>query len=210
MKIECLVVGQLKTNCYLVWSHSAPPAGGAPRDKDAIIIDPGDDADYIIHKIQDLELKPQFIIATHGHVDHVLAFTELKLAFQIPFLMHQADLFLFKRSRETTHYFTGAEAGPPLPPDKFIKEGNTIKFGQEKLKVIETSGHTPGSISLYAPGILFSGDTLFANGLGRTDFGYASSTQLKKSLQKLFRLSLSTLVYPGHGPETTIGEKIIP
>lgn len=202
MKVNCLPVGQLKTNCYLVWPHSA----AAPRDKDTIIIDPGDDADFIIRQIQDLELKPQFIIATHGHFDHVLAVTELKLAFKIPFLIHQKDLFLLKRVQKTSRYFTGVQSDPVLPPDKLVQKGSEIKFGQEKLKVIETPGHTPGSISLYSPGFLFSGDTLFAQGLGRTDFGYASLSQLKNSLKKLFLLPDKTIVFPGHGPKTTIGK----
>jgi len=191
----------------LVWPHSSPPTDGDPQGKDAIIIDPGDDADYIIRKIQDLKLKPQLIIATHGHFDHVLAVPELKLAFQVPFLMHRADLFLLKRSAETSQFFTGVRGDPPLMPDKFIKEGDIIKFGQEKLKVMETPGHTPGSVCLYATGVLFSGDTLFADGVGRTDFSYASSTQLQKSLQKLSHLPPATRVLPGHGPETTIGEE---
>jgi len=195
MRIECLIVGQLQTNCYLVWNQIS---------KKAIIIDPGDDADYILHKIQDLGLKPKLIIATHGHFDHVLAVTELKLAFQIPFLIHQADLFLIRRVSETAKYFTGLKADPFLPPDRFIKEKDQLKFGQEKLKVIETPGHTPGSICLYQKGTLFSGDTLFASGTGRTDFSYASSEELKISLKKLFQLPLKTVVYPGHGQKTTI------
>lgn len=199
MKVQRLVVGQLQTNCYLIWDQAT---------KKAIIIDPGDDADFIIRKIQDFRLKPVLIIATHGHFDHVLAVTELKLAFQIPFLIHQADLFLLKRTRETACYFTSAEADPSLPPDKFIREGDLIKFDKEKLKVIETPGHTPGSICLYQKGILFSGDTIFAQGVGRTDFAYSSSKELKKSLQKLFKLPAKTKVYPGHGTETTV-EKFV-
>lgn len=201
MKVERLIVGQLQTNCYLVWPHSAK----ALRGKDAIIIDPGDDADFIIRKIQDFGLKPALIVATHGHFDHALAIIELRLAFKIPFLIHQADLFLLRRLQETTRYFTGTETDPILPPDKFVKEGDLIKFGKEKLKVIETPGHTPGSICLYQKGILFSGDTLFAQGIGRTDFSYASLKKLKNSLKKLFQLPKKTVVYPGHGSKTRLG-----
>lgn len=198
MKIERLVVGQLQTNCYLVWDEES---------REAVIIDPGDDADFILRKIQDFNLKPTLIVATHGHFDHVLCVTELRLAFKIPFLIHQADLFLLKRLQETTRYFTGTETDPILPPDKFVKEGDVIKFGKEKLKIIETPGHTPGSLSFYTPGILFSGDTIFSSGVGRTDFSYASPKKLKSSLKKLFQLPNKTIVYPGHGPETTIGEE---
>lgn len=205
MRIERLIVGQLQTNCYLAWPHFSPLAGEAnPQDNGAIIIDPGDDADFIIRKIQDLKLQPTFIVATHGHFDHVLAVTELRLAFKIPFLIHQADLFLLKRLQETTKYFTGTETDPILPPDEFVKEGDLIKFGNEKLKVIETPGHTPGSIALFTPGILFSGDTVFAQGVGRTDFAYASPKKLENSLKKLFKLPNKTVVYPGHGSTTAI------
>lgn len=214
MKIEKLVVGQLQTNCYLVWDE---------KSSETIIIDPGDDGDYLIGKINDLELKPKLIIATHGHFDHVLAIPEIKLAFNIPFFLHQKDLFLLKRSAETAHFFTGVRGDPPLMPDRFIKEGDLIEFGKEKLRVMETPGHSPGGVALYnrsgaaiieanavpkhnrGQAILFSGDTLFCQGVGRTDFSYGSASDLEKSTQKLLKLPEKTVVYPGHGAETTIG-----
>lgn len=197
--IERLIVGQLQTNCYLVWDE---------KSRGAVIIDPGDDADFIIRKIQDLELKPELILVTHGHFDHVLAIPELKLAFQIPFLMHKKDLFLLKRSRETAKFFTGKEADSPLAPDKFIKENDFIKFGQRKLKTLENPGHSPGGVSFFSRGLLFSGDTLFNQGIGRTDYSYASEKELIDSIKnKLFKLPNETRVYPGHGEETTIGKE---
>jgi len=198
MKIEKLVVGQLQTNCYLVWDE---------KSGEVVIIDPADDADYIIRKIQDFKLKPKLILATHGHFDHVLAVPELKLAYKIPFLMHKADLFLLKRSKETAKYFTGLEADPPLMPNKFIKEGDIIKFGKEKLKVLETPGHSPGGVSFFSRGVVFDGDTLFRRGIGRYDFSYASKEGLFASIKKLLKLPDKTRVYPGHGEETTIGEE---
>ena len=198
MRIEKLVVGQLQTNCYLVWDE---------KSGEAVIIDPADDADYIIRKIQDFELKPKLILATHGHFDHVLAVPELKLAYGIPFLMHEADLFLLKRSRETAKFFTRLEADPPLMPNKFLKEGDLIKFGKEKLKVIETPGHSPGGVSFFNRGVIFDGDTLFYRGIGRYDFSYASRDDLFASIKKLFKLPDKTIVYPGHGEETTVGEE---
>lgn len=182
MRVEKVVVGQLGTNCYLVWDE---------KTRKTIIIDPGDDGDYIIRKIQDFKLSPVLIIATHGHFDHVLAALELKLAFSIPFLIHKADLFLLNRVQQ---------------PNKFVKEGDIISFGQEKLKVLETPGHSPGGISLLEKGVVFSGDTIFADGFGRTDFSYGSKEDLEKSVKKLFKLPEDTIVYPGHGEETTIGE----
>lgn len=196
MEINCLIVGQLATNCYLVWDE---------KSRHTVIIDPGDDADFIINKIQDLQLLPEFILTTHGHFDHVLAVTEIRLAYKIPFLMHQADMFLLKRTGETARYFTSVGADPLFPPDKFIAEGNQIKLGQECLKVMETPGHTPGGVSLYnKKGDLFTGDTLFAHGVGRTDYSYGSEELLLNSIKKILRFPASTKVYPGHGEETTL------
>ena len=195
MGVKRLIVGQLQTNCYLAWDE---------ENLEAVIIDPGDDADYIQRRVADFNLHPKFILATHGHFDHILAATELKLAFKIPFLIHQADLFLLKRAGKTARFFTGISEEPMLPPDKFIKEGDKIRFGKECLKVIETPGHTPGGVAFYSPGILFSGDTIFAEGKGRTDFNYGSEEQLKNSIKKLLNLPKQTTVLPGHGEETTI------
>ena len=197
MKIECFVLGQLQTNCYLVYDETS---------LEGIVIDPAGEGDFISQKILDLGIDLQAIVATHGHFDHVLAALELKLNFNAPFLMHKADLSILNRVQDSAKYFTGLEVDPPAPVDKFLKEGDLIEFGQEKLKVIETPGHTPGSICLLSKDVLFSGDTLFCQGVGRTDFAYSSSEQLRKSIKnKLFILSKETCVYSGHGEITTIG-----
>ena len=195
MEIESLRVGQLETNCYLVF---------CPKTKEAVIIDPGDAGDFISQKILDLKLKPKLILATHGHFDHILAVTELKLAFNIPFLMHKDDLFLLKRVKRTAEYFLGYPVDLPPAVDQYLTKREVVTFGEEKLKVIETPGHTPGGVSLFAKGVLFSGDTLFCQGVGRTDFSYCSYKDLMKSLQKLFKLPGKTVVYPGHGSETNL------
>jgi len=192
MKIEKVIVGQLATNCYLLWDEEG---------LEAVIIDPGDDADYIIRRIGDFNLSPRFILATHGHFDHILGVTELKLAFNIPFLIHQKDLFLVKRAGKTAKFFTGIGEEPFLPPDGFIKEGDKIVFGKESLKVIETPGHTPGSVSFYSSGFLFSGDLIFAEGVGRTDFAYSSKEELQKSIKEVLKLPEETTIYLGHGEE---------
>jgi len=209
MEIESLRVGQLETNCYLVF---------CPKTKEAVIIDPGDAGDFISQKILDLKLKPKLILATHGHFDHILAVTELKLAFNIPFLMHKGDLFLLKRVKRTAEYFLGYPADLPPAVDHYLTKREVVTFGEEKLKVIETPGHTPGGVSFYGSaslttggstpltigGVLFSGDTLFCQGVGRTDFSYCAYKDLMKSLQKLFKLPPKTVVHPGHGPETNL------
>ncbi|MBL7159558.1 MBL fold metallo-hydrolase [Candidatus Microgenomates bacterium] len=196
MKIECFVLGQLQTNCYLVYDEIS---------LEGVVIDPADEGDFLSQKILDLGIDLQAIIATHGHFDHVLSVLELKLNFNIPFLMHKADLSILSRMQDSAKFFTGFEADPPAEVDKFLKEDDIIKFGKAKLKVMETPGHTPGSICLFSKNILFSGDTLFCQGVGRTDFSYSSSEQLTSSIKnKLFTLPKETCVYSGHGESTTI------
>ena len=200
MKIIVLRLGQLAANCYLI---------SDPETKQTLIIDPGDDAEYIINQIKDLEIKPQLILATHGHFDHVLVVFELKLAFKIPFLIHHHDLFLLKRADKTADWFAGIKDGFVPSADGFLKESEKISFGQNsQLKVIETPGHSPGGVAFFSRGVLFSGDTLFKQGVGRTDFSYCSQSDLINSIKnKLFKLPNETIVYPGHGEETTIGKE---
>ncbi len=200
MKIRKLVTGQLQTNCFLVYDNQA---------SDVIIVDPGDDADYITRIITDLSKTPSKIIATHGHFDHVLAVTELELAYDIPFLIHKEDKFLLKRLQPTAKHFLGVKTDPTPLVDKYLKEGDEIKIGKYILKVIETPGHTPGGISLYCKKakILLAGDTIFEKGgVGRTDFVYANNNHLMESIKKLLKLPESTIVYTGHGGNTTIKE----
>ena len=208
MKIEKLIVGQLQTNCYLVWDKVT---------NEGVIIDPGDDAEYILNRIRDLDIKPLFILATHGHFDHVLAVLELKLVLKTPFLINEKDLFLVERAVQSAKFFTGEKEGLKPFIDKFIKEDDIISFGKEgKLKVVETPGHSPGGVVFEGRGVLFrkkqaclfSGDTLFKDGIGTTQYSYCSQADLIASIKnKLFKLPDETIVYPGHGEETTVGEE---
>lgn len=228
MKIETLRLGQLQTNCYLVYDS---------KSKEGVIIDPADEAEFIAEKIQRLKLKPKAIITTHGHFDHVLAAGELQMIFNIPFYLHKKDLFLLRQMNQSASHWLSYPINQPLPTNiKFLKENAIIKFGNFALKVIETPGHTPGSISLFSNQlsaissqysvisnqqnmnelktdnrwlntVLFSGDTLFKNGIGRYDFSYSSKKSLEKSLVKIVKLPSETIVYPGHGENTTIKEE---
>ncbi len=203
LAVKKLVVGQLATNCYLVY----PKTSSTSRKPKTIIIDPGDDAEYIQNKINDLDLTPELIVATHGHFDHLLAVNELKLIYKIPFSLPKKDEVMFKWYRRSTKHFLGFDPGPAPTVDQYLdRELSTHNF---QFSVIETPGHTPGGVCLYSKkdNLLFSGDTIFAGGaIGRYDFPYASKAKLDQSIKKLLKLPEKTIVYPGHGEETTIEE----
>lgn len=200
LRVHKLVVGQLKANCYLVID-----------DKEALIIDSGDDADYIMRVIADEDVNPIQIVATHGHYDHILAATELKLGYNIPFLMHRADEFLLERMASSAEHFSKIKPGPPPEVDKYLKEGELLRINHQSLTIIHTPGHTPGSISLYSikDKIVFVGDLVFAEGgVGRVDLAYSNPHHLENSIGKILKLPKDTVVYSGHGDESTVGECI--
>ncbi|TAL80252.1 MAG: MBL fold metallo-hydrolase [Bacteroidetes bacterium] len=201
VEIISLSVGQLQTNCYIVFDKG---------NKKALIIDPGDDADFIQRKISDVRLLPVGICATHGHFDHIMGVTELRLAYQIPFYMCPKDIFLLQNLQSSVKYFLHIESDPILPPDKLLHEGSVIKVGSISFSILETPGHTPGSISLYSPSqkILFVGDLMFENGsIGRTDFSYGDYSKLIKSLHKILDHPAGTRVYSGHGGVSTVAKE---
>lgn len=198
LKIKTIEVGQMAANCYVVFDE----------DDNAVIIDPGDDANTISEYILSNQLTPQAIIATHGHFDHVLAALELKLAFNIPFYIHEKDEFLLQRMQETTLHYQGFDPGPSPKPDFYLKQNAEISFSDSLVfNIIDTPGHTPGSVALLneSSGDIFVGDLLFADGsVGRTDFSYADENQLKKSVQKILQLPHDTNVHCGHGAQATV------
>lgn len=203
MKVEVFSLGQLQANCYFVIS-----------DHDCIIIDPADDAAFLLEEISRRNLKPLALIATHGHFDHVMAAGEMQVALQtVPFYLHKSDEFLVKRLGETAKYFLGYDPGV-VPPSSFnMLTSGEMKIGPFTFSVIETPGHTPGSCSFYLKkeNILFSGDTLFRGSIGRYDFSYSDKSDLKNSIKTILKLPGSTVVYSGHGSQTSIlAEQNIP
>jgi len=201
MEITTLILGPLSTNCYLI---------SCPSSQEAIIIDPADEGDVISQEIIKLKLKPKAIILTHAHFDHAQAILEVKLNFNIPLLFHQKDLPLYQKIPKNSLFWLKRKTDPLPPPDKFIKDKQKIKFGQQHLTILETPGHTPGSICLYSSKekTIFTGDTLFKNGIGRTDFLYSNHQDIIKSLKKLTKLPADTKVLSGHGEETTIHREL--
>lgn len=206
LEYTTLNLGELQTNCYITW---------CPQTRTALVIDPADSGDTISQFILENQLELTAIVLTHGHFDHCLGLLELSLNFTVPIYMHPKDLFLVKQAAESAEHWLKHSVDPvPLPTDE-LHEGAEIGFGNCSLTVLETPGHTPGSVSLYqkpvkaveniagnlysiAP-IIFSGDTLFRDGFGRTDFRYSSVLQLHDSLERLKQLSPDSLVLSGHG-----------
>lgn len=202
LKYKVLILGQLETNCYLVWDD---------KTKKGIVIDPADDGVSISEEITASGIELIGVVMTHGHFDHSLAALDLKLIYNIPVYLNSKDKFLIDRQSETVKHFLKIKVETPniVKIDKDLEEIEEIEIGEEKLQVIKTPGHTPGSICLFneEQKILFSGDTLF-NGLrGRTDFKYGSTQKIFDSLRKLMELPEETDVLSGHGEITTIGSE---
>jgi glyoxylase-like metal-dependent hydrolase (beta-lactamase superfamily II) len=197
---KTLVVGELQTNCYLIWNKS----------KDCLIIDPGDEGVEIGEEIRSLGLKPLGVVATHGHFDHVMGVLDLKLIYKIPFSCSERDKFLLDRCQETASYYLKREVKvPKITIDNNLALRKQIKIGGEELEIIQTPGHTPGGVCFYSQKnkILFSGDTVFAGSVGRTDYSYGSKEELGRSLKSIYKLEMETLILPGHGKETRIARE---
>jgi glyoxylase-like metal-dependent hydrolase (beta-lactamase superfamily II) len=203
MEIIRLTVGQLDANCYLVFA--------APEDQ-AVIIDPGGDASEIIRECEDRELEPRAIVNTHAHADHIGAAAELVEEYpEADLCVGREDAELMGDSVRNLSSMFGLSARLP-EPDRLLEEGDEVAFGECSLRVLETPGHTPGSISLVAdapdPKVIFSGDLIFAGGVGRTDLPGGNAEELKRSIrEKIWRFPDETLLYSGHGPPTTVGEE---
>jgi len=197
-EVETLIVGPLSSNCYIVWDE---------KEKLGVIIDPGDDAEIIIKRVNDLGIKIKYILATHGHFDHVGGVAKLRKNLKTEFLAHEGDFFFIEDGENAARRW-GIAIDQPPKPDRFIKDGEKIKFGKFELKVIHTPGHSPGGVSFLYDRMLFGGDTLFQGSIGRTDFRKGSFEDLSNSIKtRLYTLPDDTIVYTGHGPITTIGDE---
>ncbi len=193
------VVGPLGCNCFVV---------GDPLTKRALVIDPGGDVGKITQSLTDRDLTVTAIVATHAHFDHLVAADALRAVTGAPFYMHDADKPLLDWYEESGRMFLGLELGPPPAVDTSAAEGDVLVAGDLQLRVIHTPGHSPGSISLVAPEAVFSGDTLFAGSIGRSDLpGGDSDTLLGVIRSRLLKFDDEVAVHPGHGPSTTIGEE---
>ena len=214
---EILPVGMLQCNCSIL---------GDPETREAIVLDPGDEVERILAILRKHDLKVRAILSTHTHIDHVGGLAKLHAATGAPVLIHEEDLELYRHLDQQAKWL-----GVPTPAttkvDNFLREGDSVRWGAYEARVLHTPGHTKGSISLYMPRDpapeeqvaasprsarenpwLFAGDTLFAGSIGRTDLWGGSFSEIMESIQeKLLVLPDETIVYPGHGPATTIADE---
>lgn len=201
MRIYTYSLGELQANCYLI-----------ENEGEALIIDPADDASFLLEEIQRKNLKLVGLLGTHGHFDHCMAVGEIQMSFDVPFYIHKKDEFLIQRLESTAEHFLGHKT-IILPPKRIenIKAGE-FQISNFKFQILTAPGHTPGGVCFYFPdeAALFTGDTLFAGAIGRTDLSYSSKKDLWNSLKAILTLPEETTIYPGHAESSYIGqEKVI-
>lgn len=197
--IQTIPVGLLETNCYIV---------GDPASGEGLVIDPGDEFSRIAAAIDSSGLKIKYIINTHGHHDHIGADMQIKADYGSQLLIHRDDAPMLADPLLNLSFKKNRMEIEGLKADRILEEGDVLSVGAIKLEVIHTPGHTPGCICLLGNGYIFTGDTLFAGSVGRTDLPGGNFENLKRSIEeKLKPLPDSLKVYPGHGPSSTMGQE---
>lgn len=200
-RIKTFVLGSVSTNCYVIYHE---------QTKEALIVDPADHAARIVQKCEELGVKPAAVLLTHGHFDHILAAEEVRKAYSCKiYAGKKEEEMLLNPAKNMTVRMPHQVS---IRPDVLVEDGDELKLAGYTWKVLETPGHTPGCVCYYCADeeVLISGDTLFAESLGRTDFPGGSTSAIIRSIsEKLFALPDETMVYPGHGGPTSIGHEKI-
>lgn len=194
MKVKRLAVGSLDTNCYI-----------ASSGKKCVIVDPGADAPSVLAEVARAGLEVQAILLTHGHFDHFLGAGEVQEATGAPVYINLEDMAWLNEPGWMKQFLP--EDSAPLKDIRSLDEGQEVAVGDEALRAIHTPGHSPGSSCFYAPGVLFAGDLVFKRGVGRTDLPGGDPDALRASLKRAIELPGETLIYPGHGPVTTVADE---
>jgi len=198
MYLERMEVGPVLTNCYLV---------GCEETREGLLIDPGGDGERILNAVRRAGLTVRQLLNTHGHADHIAANAAVKRALDCAILVHEADAdMITSREASLLDWIPGGEPSPQA--DRRLRDGDRVVVGTLEFRVVHLPGHTPGGIGLLDEAVLFSGDTLFAESMGRTDLPGGSEDALLRSLgERIAPLEETVAVYPGHGPPTTIGRE---
>ena len=198
MKILCLCPKSFAANTYLLVSGN-----------DALVIDPAVSVDAICKALDSENAKLCGILLTHGHFDHTVSVDILRDRFRVPLMIHRADAPMLTNGMINGFYdFYGSEC-VHRPADRLLNDGETITLGNEKVRVMSTPGHSPGSVCYICPDVdgdfIVTGDTLFSNSIGRCDLWEGNESKMIESLKKLRTLPADTQIYPGHGPDHTLG-----
>jgi glyoxylase-like metal-dependent hydrolase (beta-lactamase superfamily II) len=197
MIIKSIAVGPLQANCIIVADDVS---------KKAIVVDPGDESDRIVGTIREMGLTVEVVVCTHGHFDHMGVVGDIKNQTGARVAIHRDELELYNGAKDMAAFW-GQSLDAPPSPDMLLAEGDTLTIGDLSFSILHTPGHSPGGISLYAGNTVITGDTLFKGSVGRTDFYGGDKDKLKQSFRRLMALPEDTKVFPGHGPETTIGRE---
>ena len=192
-------VGSVAANCYIF---------GDDATGEVFVIDPGDEPDRILAEIRRLHARPVAIVNTHGHFDHVMAVDAVRRTAHVPFWIHEAERPVLETGPARARVLFGVDVPASPVPDGWLREAQVLRVGRLTLTVRHSPGHSPGGVCLLGDGLVVTGDTLFAGSVGRTDLPGADQDQLFASIARvLLPLPDDTVCYPGHGPETTIGEE---
>jgi len=197
MKIETLTVGPFQENCYLLVDE---------KSNSAALVDPGAEPERVIASVEKSGARLEAIWITHAHVDHVGAIAAVKKRWNVPVYLHPKDKRLYQAAGRQAEVYGIPFEEPPEPDEEFA-EGQTLTLGTTKFAVMHVPGHAPGHVTLHGDGVALVGDCLFAGSIGRTDLPFCNPADLAQSLERIAKLPPETVVYPGHGMNTTIGEE---
>ena len=199
MRISQLTVGVFQENCYLV-ADSGTSA--------AVLIDPGADGGRIVEAVTSAKVDLGAIWVTHAHLDHVGGIAEVKRHFDVPVFLHPDDLMLYRLAdRQAAAY--GLPFDTPPEPEKAFAEGDVLTLGTLRFRVMHAPGHAPGHVVIHGHGVAFCGDCVFAGSIGRTDLPMSDARALAHSIERIVDLAPETVLYPGHGPQTTIERELV-